>query len=362
LRVEEKGCNVLVMQVADEKSLSSAVQAPEDAPQTQLKGQPTSRSQGPMGLRREDLRRNSVDMSSDVRFTTPLTSMFKRSSSAPASNVRDGTAETFVSDHYLASRRHSVCSVASANTSRDTTASPPVLEHEVRPRADNRDNATGNAASTRDNVYCSSLLQPSPLALTSTLKHGGLGLRSIWTDTSSSGSPEPSLYSPTLPAFVPDVDDNSSPIHSPITSPYDITSEGDYVFTPVFSNGPGARYVDSQYVEPYSSYSSLNGWCGDGLAKYPTSNYSPPYEPMVVTPQSPVMYDPERVMKDAFEAASFAPFDIFGHGVFQAQAGYTWGHSDDNACLQHYDKGVEDIGRRHGDQRQLFNCNPVSAY
>ncbi|KAI0090111.1 hypothetical protein BDY19DRAFT_938531 [Irpex rosettiformis] len=302
----------------------------------------------------EGPRCSSVDISAGARFDTPLTAMFKRSSSAPASYTRLGADDPTVPGDYLAARRHSVCSLdSSTNTSRYTTASPPVFEHEVRPRAEYGVNATGNVDAMRDNTSPLSPLRPHLLSL-ATVDQGGLSMSHGWNNTSPVGSFEPGLYSPTLPAFVPDIDDNSSPIHSPLTSISDIISDGDYV--PDEEN-----YIRSQYVRAHSSYSSLNGWAGDGLlAKYPPSgNCSSPY---VVTPQSPAEYDPERIMRDAFEAASFAPFDIFGHGLNPIATGVSWANTENRQHLEHYEQGLEDINCRYGDHGQLFSYNTISAY
>lgn len=138
--------------------------------------------------------------------------------------------------------------------------------------------------------------------------------------------------------------------------------DGDYVHSPVAGNEPAVHYINSQYVQPYSSYSSLNGWAGDCLAKCPTNNYSSPYGPYVVTPQSPGVYDSERVMQDAFEAASFAHLDVVDHSSATSYIGYSYARSDNLQCLQEYERGIQDINRCHGDHRQLFNHSPLSAY
>lgn len=123
------------------------------------------------------------------------------------------------------------------------------------------------------------------------------------------------------------------------------------------------HYINSQYVQPYSSYSSLNGWAGDCLAKCPANDhYSSAHGPYVVTPQSPSVYDPERVMKDAFEAASFAHLDVLNQGSTTAYVGFSWARSEDMQSLQNYERGLQAMNCCHGDQRQLFNHSPVSAY
>ncbi|KAI0338069.1 hypothetical protein BDW22DRAFT_1423288 [Trametopsis cervina] len=369
-KVEEcnNGLAVIVVQVQAEQKPSPARKARKTQPQP-VQPQPTAPVSKPLDpaqpqRQHEDQQHNEVDISSDARFNTPLTSMFKRSSSAPAAYTRIGTEDQPDASHFLAARRHSICSLSSStNNSRDTTASPPVFAHEARPRAVYGVNAPGNVQATRDEaVHQLSPLQPPLLSFasptTNAAEHDSLALRSSYYWMASAAGPfEPDLCSPTLPAFVPDIDDGASPIASPLTSAYDIASDADYA-------SPAMHYLNphpQQYVQPYSSYSSLNGWAGDSalLAKCPPDagvayGLGSPY---VVTPQSPALYDPDRVMKDAFEAASFASFD----GFAPTNAG--WANVDDAMCLQHYEQGLEDIDRRwHGDQRQLFNYSPVSAY
>lgn len=123
-------------------------------------------------------------MSSDSRFSTPLTSMFKRSSSAPASHARVGAEEPAVPDNVLAARRHSVCSVPLGNVSRDTSASRRHFDHEARARASRDINAAGNEVATRENTHRLSPLQPALLAFTSAFEADGLAIRPPWADVS----------------------------------------------------------------------------------------------------------------------------------------------------------------------------------
>lgn len=180
---EEGGCNVFVMHVPDKQD------SPEDRKHSQTTRQRPEQSRPASGvadsIRPEDAnaRCNSVDNSSCARFDTPLTAMFKRSSSAPASYAHNSPEDPTILEGYLATRRHSLCSVSSANPSRDTTASPPVFEHEVRARAGYGVSATGNVAATRDNLRQLSPLQP-PLLSLATVDQDGISLRSQWTNVS----------------------------------------------------------------------------------------------------------------------------------------------------------------------------------
>ncbi len=91
----------------------------------------------------------------------------------------------------------------------------------------------------------------------------------------------------------------------------------------------------------------------------PNDTYSSPY---VVTPQSPVAYDPERIMKDAFEAASFAPFDLFAYGTRPISGSVSPASPADKQHLQYYTQGLEDMNGRYDDHSQLLNYDPVPAY
>lgn len=118
-------------------------------------------------------------------------------------------------------------------------------------------------------------------------------------------------------------------------------------------------FPDAQYSVGFSQYSSLKTWAGDGETKgvpVDTHTYATPF---VVTPQTPSMYDPEGIMQDAFEAASYAHFGGWDLGLNQAQLPL-WRDSTSVESLQDYARGLEDIGCRQGDNLQLFTY-PLTA-
>ena len=61
---------------------------------------------------------------------------------------------------------------------------------------------------------------------------------------------------------------------------------------------------------------------------YPSKGASGGYNvisaPIVVVPQSPALYHHDRIMKDAFEAASFAGYEDFNVGATYTDAPYNW--------------------------------------
>ena len=65
-----------------------------------------------------------------------------------------------------------------------------------------------------------------------------------------------------------------------------------------------------------------------------------------------MVYDPDRVMKDAFAAASTAPYEDWGV-AFTTSESYRFSSARDIQSLQLYAQGWQDIARRQ-DDRQLF--------
>lgn len=134
---------------------------------------------------------------------------------------------------------------------------------------------------------------------------------------------EANRYTPTLPAFVPDVD---SPAPSPPAFPLD--SDGDHAAMTAVDDGPptisfgGAVHA----AQPYSSYSSLDGWAGGEpySSKGVSGGYGPLFSPVVVTPLSPLEYDYDSIMKDAFEAASYAQLEGFEGNFSSAHVSCRW--------------------------------------
>lgn len=100
---------------------------------------------------------------SDARFCTPLTSMFRRSSSAPAVHARVPLGETHPMP-YLG-RRESFSVVPSTEAMRTHSAPWYGLSHEVSTRVEHKVDAMFNVGDTRDGGYGQTSLQPSPLSL-----------------------------------------------------------------------------------------------------------------------------------------------------------------------------------------------------
>ena len=108
-------------------------------------------------------------------------------------------------------------------------------------------------------------------------------------------------YSPSLPAFEPDLE-GASPLQSPLSVAFSFVPEGGI---PGYLPGcDGGR--DQSYQ---SSYSSLRGWAGDDIPMSPLSL------PCMGGP--PFVYDaePASIMKDAFAAASSAIHGDWDNGV-----------------------------------------------
>ena len=101
----------------------------------------------------------------DARFCTPLTSMFKRSSSAPAAHARIPLAETH-SVPYLG-RRESFSVLPSAEAVRTASAPPYGFTHEIAARGEHKAGAMYNVDNTRAGGYVQTSLQPSSLTILS---------------------------------------------------------------------------------------------------------------------------------------------------------------------------------------------------
>lgn len=157
-------------------------------------------------------------------------------------------------------------------------------------------------------------------------------------------------HSPTLPTLGHDLDDYSSPAHSPQSSAFDMFSEADPAS--VYSER-AMDFPDAQHTAGFTQYSSLKGWAGVGDTKGVPAGFHPYSTPFVVTPQTPSMYDPEGIMQVAFEAASYAHLGGWDLGLNQTQAPL-WRESTNVEFLQDYARGLEDIGCRQGDNLQLF--------
>lgn len=101
----------------------------------------------------------------DARFCTPLTSMFRRSSSAPAAHTRVPLGETHCLP-YLG-RRESFSAAYSTEAVRTASAPPYGLAHEFVARVEHKAEAMFNVGNTRAGGYLQTSLQPSSLTVLS---------------------------------------------------------------------------------------------------------------------------------------------------------------------------------------------------
>ncbi|CCM04391.1 uncharacterized protein FIBRA_06567 [Fibroporia radiculosa] len=289
---------------------------------------------------------------SDARFNVPLTAMFKRSSSAPASHTRNSIAYFDDSSAYIsAGRRYSVDTTApfaAASLFAGSLLSPP-RRHEDTPRVDAGDNVPSTHpslpgfCSPRDFVSFGGSTEqwhqptvelfdtgfPARAQLTSALHilpAQGFGPSTVSAD----------CWSPPLPAFVPDTEGFPSPAHSPPPAVPLALDDGDCCADLADLTRIAAQGVPSDLFR--SSYSSLKGWAGDSTSLVP---------PLIVPPADAV------VMRDAFEAAAaaaaFAEWPGTGVAV-AAPATYSchWSDPTDWQGLQYYAQGLQDLDCRQG--------------
>ena len=146
------------------------------------------------------------------------------------------------------------------------------------------------------------------------------------------------------------MDDYPSPAHSPQSAAFDIFSEAD---TSSVYTERATDFTDAQYATGISQYSSLKAWAGDGEPKGAPAGSYPYSTPFVVTPQTPSMYDPEGIMQNAFDAASYAHHSGWDLGLSQAEPSL-WRDANSVESLQDYARGLADMGCRQGDNTQLF--------
>ena len=134
---------------------------------------------------------------------------------------------------------------------------------------------------------------------------------------------EAGRFTPTLPAFVPDVD---SPAPSPPAFPIDFGYDSADSLSPL----EGQLGIQLPYGVP-------GGWAEAATftSKYPVGGHGNVSTPFVVTPQSPVDYPYDHVMKDAFEAAFFAEHEGRNMGLGYTEANDYWINNADvpSNCL-----------------------------
>ncbi|KAI0823474.1 hypothetical protein BC628DRAFT_509146 [Trametes gibbosa] len=262
--------------------------------------------------------------SADGRFGVPLTSMFKRSSSAPAPRARAPTPDM---QQIAAQRRESVCGgtpyfarASSFGSFADTLHASPVSSS---PRE-----AAGEAANDSMSSGCLTFAASAadPLVLPRSAD-GGVGFNDVYTlNVAGRAGSSP------LPVIEPELDGIDTPALSPIATPvaYGWHGESDIGIPTSISDLMGEVYA------PFpSSYSSLEGWAGSPM----------PYQASPIISALPKVFDyvhrpiSPGVMEKAFDAASCAVFGIgswsapFGVGVVgAAQEPYKWSTAASFKC------------------------------
>ncbi|KAJ3535749.1 hypothetical protein NM688_g6932 [Phlebia brevispora] len=312
---DEDGCGVLVMKIENPAGLSQTTNLRGESAVTRITatvgGQRADASVA--GTRPADCRSSMQGPAADARFDTPLTSMFKRSSSAPAAPDRPWSAQSLSPSPQIFTRRDSLSAIPPTNFSDSILASSQELHAHSDARVEHDIAVTPNQCTTRGDSVDSLLLCQSPsLSLASSPGYDSPATRPQWFDVYIEN--EASRYTPTLPAFIPDID---SPVSSPPAFPLEFNSEGEQGTMAVVDNSSATSCLGAPTsAQSYSSYSSLEGW--DGVMSYPTKCmsgvYNPVTSPFVVTQLSPAEYDHDSVMKDALEAASYAQLEGYGMG------------------------------------------------
>ncbi|KAH9932860.1 uncharacterized protein B0H18DRAFT_669585 [Fomitopsis serialis] len=294
-------------------------------------------------------RAKTPDAAYDARFKIPLTSMFKRSSSAPASHFRYNSGQT---DNLGRAETASGCAmpatppmVYASPTSRDIAS--PAPEHEEATRVDSvtyplndgidKTAPDGTAATQQSvpNFYGAGEFIP-------------FGDSPQWHAASAASPAVTECWSPTLPSFTPDVDGAMSPAQPSSPVAFNISSPqvGNNAFDlPMFSGFGGY-----QHASFHSSYSSLNGWAGDAFMKgdQPLSLMAPPY---VLPPSAGAGV----MMKDTFEAATFVDWrGIVGASMVQDFSIYPPNNTRDLEGGQYYPAALQNIGCHPSNSPYVF--------
>ncbi|EED78094.1 predicted protein [Postia placenta Mad-698-R] len=235
-----------------------------------------------------DVRPMTPDPAFDARFKVPLTAMFKRSSSAPAPHTRSGTGSGYFDARKFALVAHGDLAAAGASWAANVpyTNYPiaPPGKHEDAPRADNLVGTAsdGTGAARAGGVSVAQPLIPEFFAAGSFSPVLGQ-----WNEMYAASPAQSGCWSPPLPAFVPDADNFSSPLQSPMSAPFNLRD--------AFPDADAGVFGAAQFShEPHqSSYSSLKGWAGDAYFKRvnPEFAFAPPFALPPVA-DAAMMHDP----------------------------------------------------------------------
>ncbi len=179
-KVAEEGCTVLVMKMQSCNQPTPRDPNVGERPHGYI---PVATTPESHYAQCDEPRVLTPNPANDARFKTPLTSMFKRSSSAPASYTRKyGDA---VSDVRYVGRRDSFSVATPIGTPQLPCASPYTSGYESDPRVGHDVSVTCNAAATRgDNTNNLTPFPPMPQAFAQTAEYDCPTPCSQWTDVS----------------------------------------------------------------------------------------------------------------------------------------------------------------------------------
>ncbi|KAH8082812.1 hypothetical protein BXZ70DRAFT_585957 [Cristinia sonorae] len=335
--VKKESGGLVLVQFEGGVKPSVATPAPAPAQRSIPAPQPTTADAAPRKLSRS----LSPDAAHDLRFKTPLTAMFKRSSSAPAPRTRTDAGEQ-----------------ALASPGPQTTPSP-IVAHVVEPRAGNDSDITDAVSSTRLlHVKLPAPTQSAPdsnPAVANFSPPGGTPAQNLWPQTFITTYSDIDTYSPSVQSFDSDLESNASPVQSPLAYTFDIAGDPDSAGSLAFNANasPHPSSGNAGFSNLQSSYSSLKGWADDAaLKRHHSFNYGPAPSFLSGHP-SPMVYDPDSVMKDAFAAASSAAYEDWGV-AFTSSDSYRFTSARDIQSLQLYAQGWQQFARRQDDGSRLL--------
>ena len=152
LKVKEEGCTIFPMKAQENLPVAQGLSTPAVEFNDHVQFHSASDAQNLVGNPLKFEVRDVPQVDHDSRFCTPLTSMFRRSSSAPASETRVHTGETVVPGVPYLGRRESI-SLPFPSDSHRTASSPPYLGHEVAARVGREADAMLNVGVMRNEEY-----------------------------------------------------------------------------------------------------------------------------------------------------------------------------------------------------------------
>ncbi|TFY57932.1 hypothetical protein EVJ58_g6722 [Rhodofomes roseus] len=341
------------------REVAAAAAPKEEAKDGGLPGGDTAQVAGPLQLDAAPddrpgrmpgtaMRSMTPDAAYDARFKVPLTSMFKRSSSAPASHFRNNSGQTDELGRAVTANGHTMPTtppmVYASPTPSDIAS--PALEHEATrvgpvmyPSNDGMHKTVpdGTAATQQSvpNFYGAGEFIP-------------FGDSPQWHAASASSPNVTECWSPPLLSFTPDIEGSMSPLQPPSPVAFNISSPrvGSNAFDlPMFS-----KFDGDPHASFHSSYSSLKGWAGDAFMRgdQPLSLMAPPY----VFPQSA---GAGLIMKDAFEAATCVDWRGFvGASMVQDFAMYPPNNTRDLEGGQYHPEALQNIGCHPSNSPYVF--------